>query len=122
MAAGGRRRALRRALAAADSYLHLPIVAGIIVFAVGMKVTIGDGGHALSDAGRLALCGGMALYLMGHGAFRLRMGGTLGWPSVAGVAALAAVYAAGGSLSALWVTGLATAALVAVCALESSGT
>jgi low temperature requirement protein LtrA len=109
-------------LAAADSYsyLHLPIVAGIILFAVGMKVTIGAGGHTLSDAGRLALCGGIALYLAGHGAFRLRMGGALGWPSVAGVGALAAVYAAGGSISALWVTGLATAALIVVCALESS--
>ena len=57
-----------------------------------MKVTIRDGGHALSDAGRLALCGGIALYLAGNGAFRMRMGGALGWPSVAGVGALAAVY------------------------------
>ena len=109
-------------LAAADgySYLHLPIVAGIILFAVGMKVTIGAGGHSLSDAARLALCGGLALYLAGNGAFRLRMGASLAWPLAAGIAALAILFAAGASLSALWVTGLATAVLVGVCGLESA--
>ncbi len=55
-------------LAAADgySYLHLVIVAGIIIFAVGMKSTIHELGEPLSDAARLALCGGLALYLLGN--------------------------------------------------------
>ena len=77
-------------LAAADgySYLHLVIVAGIIVFAVGMKVTIGALGEPLPDAGRLALCGGVALYLLGNAAFRLRMVGERSWAKLAGAAAL----------------------------------
>jgi low temperature requirement protein LtrA len=63
-------------LAAADgySYLHLLIVAGIITFAVGVKVlTRGSVTAPLEDAARLALCGGVALYLVGHAAFALRM-------------------------------------------------
>lgn len=108
-------------LAAADgySYMHLVIVAGIIVFAVGMKVTIHDLGHPLPEAGRLALCGGVAMYLLGHLAFRMRMVGEVGWEKVAGAAALAVVFAAGGDLSAIWVAAATTAVLAAICAAET---
>jgi low temperature requirement protein LtrA len=108
-------------LAAADaySYLHLVIVAGIIIFAVGMKVTIHDLGEPLSGAPRLALCGGVALYLIGNAGFRLRLVGAVAYPKLAGAAALLAVFALGGGLSALWVMALATLVLVALCALET---
>jgi low temperature requirement protein LtrA len=108
-------------LAAADgySYLHLVIVAGIILFAVGMKVTIHELGEALSDAARLALCGGLAMYLLGNVAFRLRMIGAVGYAKLAGVVGLLAVFALGGGLSALWVTALATLVLAALCTLET---
>jgi low temperature requirement protein LtrA len=61
-------------LAAADaySYMHLPIVAGIIVFAVGAKLVIGGTGP-----GGLALCGGVASYLIGLEGFGWRMLGTI---------------------------------------------
>ena len=108
-------------LAAADgySYLHLVIVAGIIVFAVGMKVTIHDLGEPLSDAARLALCGGVAMYLVGNAAFRLRMAGVLGFAKPAGALALVVVFAVGGGLSALLVTAAATLVLAALCVLEA---
>jgi low temperature requirement protein LtrA len=108
-------------LAAADgySYLHLVIVAGIIVFAVGMKVTIHDLGEPLPDAARLALCGGLAIYLLGNVGFRLRMAGALSYAKLAGVAGLLAVFALGGGLSALWVTALATLVVALLCALET---
>lgn len=108
-------------LAAADaySYLHLVIVAGIIIFAVGMKVTIHDVGAPLADVPRLALCGGIAMYLLGNVAFRLRLVGAVAYAKLAGAAALLAVFAVGGGLSALWVTVLATLVLVALCALET---
>jgi low temperature requirement protein LtrA len=108
-------------LAAADgySYIHLVIVAGVIVFAVGMKVTIHDLGEPLPDAARLALCGGVAMYLLGNVAFRLRMVGALGYAKPAGALALVAVFALGGGLSALWVTAAATLVLAALCALEA---
>jgi low temperature requirement protein LtrA len=109
-------------LAAADSYsyLHLVIVGGIIVFAVGMKVAIHDVSSDLPDAARLALCGGLALYFAGNAAFRLRLVGAVATAQLAGVLGVAAVFAAGGGLSTVWVTALATAVVAAVCAVESS--
>jgi low temperature requirement protein LtrA len=108
-------------LAAADgySYLHLVIVAGIIVFAVGMKVTIHDLGEPLDVPGRLALCGGIALYLLGNVAFRLRMVGAVGYAKLAGAAALLALFGLGSDVSALWVTALATLVVAALCVLET---
>jgi low temperature requirement protein LtrA len=54
------------------SYLHLPMVAGIILGAVGMKKTLGDVGEPLKLVPAVALCGGIALYLVSHILFRLR--------------------------------------------------
>ncbi len=48
------------------SYLHLPMVAGIILFAVGAKKTLGDVGESLKLVPAVALCGGVALYLVAH--------------------------------------------------------
>jgi low temperature requirement protein LtrA len=108
-------------LAAADgySYLHLVIVAGIIVFAVGMKVAIHDVGEPLSDAARLALCGGIAVYLLGNVGFRLRMVGAVGYAKLGGATGLITLFALGGGLSALWLTATATLVLAALCALET---
>ena len=54
------------------SYLHLPMVAGIVLGAVGMKKTLGDVGDPLKTVPAFALCGGIALYLLAHILFRLR--------------------------------------------------
>ncbi len=54
------------------SYLHLPMVAGIVLFAVGAKKTLGDVGEPLKLVPAVALCGGIALYLVAHILFRLR--------------------------------------------------
>jgi low temperature requirement protein LtrA len=54
------------------SYLHLLMVAGIIFVALGVKKTIADIGDPLGTIPAVALCGGVALYLLGHNAFRLR--------------------------------------------------
>jgi low temperature requirement protein LtrA len=54
------------------SYLHLPMVAGIILFAVGVKKTLGDVGEPLKVVPAVALCGGVAMYLAAHVLFRLR--------------------------------------------------
>ena len=61
-------------LAAADaySYIHLVIVAGIIIFAVGAKLVIEGSGP-----GGLALCGGVATYLIGQVGFAWRMVGVV---------------------------------------------
>jgi low temperature requirement protein LtrA len=108
-------------LAAADgySYLHLAIVAGIIVFAVGMKVVIRDLGHAPPEAARLALCGGVALYLLGHAAFRLRMAGAVSFAKLAAAAALGAIFLLGGGLSAAALMVAVTLVLAVLCGLET---
>jgi len=54
------------------SYLHLPMIAGIILFAVGVKKTLADIGEPLATVPAVALCGGVALYLGAHILFRLR--------------------------------------------------
>jgi low temperature requirement protein LtrA len=82
-------------LAAADaySYIHLILVAGIIVFAVGAKVAVAHPDDPLSDGARLALCGGVATYLSGLVAFRLRLLRSVDWDQVAGAIAVMAVFA-----------------------------
>jgi low temperature requirement protein LtrA len=54
------------------SYLHLPMVAGIALLAVGLKLTLEDVEDPLKLVPAAALLGGAALYLLAHVAFRLR--------------------------------------------------
>jgi low temperature requirement protein LtrA len=54
------------------SYLHLPMVAGIVLVALGMKRTIGHVDDHLRAEIAFALMGGLAIYLLGHVAFRYR--------------------------------------------------
>jgi low temperature requirement protein LtrA len=54
------------------SYVHLLMVAGIVLMAFGMKVTIGHTGEDLHDVPAFALLGGLAVYLLGLVAFRYR--------------------------------------------------
>ncbi len=61
----------------AYSYIHLVIVAGIILVALGLKKTLADDTAALADVPAFALCGGLAIYLLGHVALRLRGARTL---------------------------------------------
>jgi low temperature requirement protein LtrA len=109
-------------LAAADgySYLHLVLVAGIIIFAVGVKLMIRDVGEPLGDAARLSLCGGIALYLVGHSAFRARMVRTVDYEKLAVAAALLGVYGVTGGLPAWAVAGVATGLLTVLCTFETA--
>ena len=54
------------------SYMHLVMVAGIVLAALGMKTTIGHFGGHLHAVPAFALLGGVATYLLGHVAFRYR--------------------------------------------------
>jgi low temperature requirement protein LtrA len=74
-ATGARRAALARDV---YSYLHLPMVAGIVLFAFGLKTTLPDVTRSLPTVPALGMVGGIALYLLGHVALRIRIGGGLG--------------------------------------------
>jgi low temperature requirement protein LtrA len=54
------------------SYIHLAMVAGIVLVAFGMKVAIAHHGEHLDAVPAFALLGGTALYLLGLVAFRYR--------------------------------------------------
>ncbi|HEU4461254.1 MAG TPA: low temperature requirement protein A, partial [Solirubrobacterales bacterium] len=54
------------------SYIHVLMIAGIVLIALGMKVTIGHYDEHLHYEPAFALLGGTALYLIGLVAFRYR--------------------------------------------------
>ena len=72
---GAQRIALARD---AYTYLHLPMVAGIVLFAFAMKTTLAHVGDELDTIPALGLCGGPSLYLLAYVVLRLRVSRTLG--------------------------------------------
>jgi low temperature requirement protein LtrA len=54
------------------TYLHLPMVAGIVLIALGVKKTLAHTGDELTTVAASALLGGAAVYLLAHVAFRWR--------------------------------------------------
>ena len=54
------------------SFLHFPMVAGIVLVALGLKKTLEETGEPLKVEVATALLGGTALYLLAHVAFRWR--------------------------------------------------
>lgn len=54
------------------SFIHFPMVAGIILFALGLKKTLGHVDDSLDAVPAFALLGGVAIYLLGLVAFRYR--------------------------------------------------
>jgi low temperature requirement protein LtrA len=97
----------------AYSYLHLPMVAGIVLFALGLKTTLGAVDEELETVPAVALCGGTALYLLGHVAFLVRTTGRVFRRRTIGAAVLLALVPV-----ALAIPAIAALALVsAVCCL-----
>ena len=101
------------------SYLHLPMVAGIILFAVGAKKTLGDVGEPLKPVPAVALCGGVALYLVAHILFRLRNVRSLNRHRLVVAALLLALVPLAVELPALATLGLVAALCVALIAYEA---
>jgi low temperature requirement protein LtrA len=73
-ATGPERAALARDI---FSYLHMPLVFGIVLFAFGLKETLAHLDEPLGTIAAIGLCGGLALYMAAHIAIRLRTSG--GW-------------------------------------------
>jgi low temperature requirement protein LtrA len=72
------------------TYLHLPMVVGIVLFAFAMKTTLAHVGDELGTVPALGLCVGPALYLFAYVALRVRVSRSLGGGRlVAGVACAA---------------------------------
>jgi low temperature requirement protein LtrA len=54
------------------SYIHLVMVVGIVMIALGLKKVLEYGSEPLSAIPAVTLFGGASMYLLGHVAFRLR--------------------------------------------------
>jgi low temperature requirement protein LtrA len=93
------------------SYLHLPMVTGVVIFALGVKKTLGDVGGELHAVPAVALCCGPALYFFALSAFRRRNIGAWNRGRLVVAAALAAFAPLATALPAL--LSLAFVALVA---------
>jgi low temperature requirement protein LtrA len=111
----------RRALLARDlyTYLHLPMVAGIILFALGMKTTLAHVDVQLEGIAAIGLCGGLALYMAAHVATRLRIGGGWGHGRPVATVLLVALTPAATMVPALAALALVTAVCVGLIAYEA---
>ena len=105
-----------RTLLARDAYtyLHVVIVAGILLTAVGDELVIAHPTEELPDNEVAAVVCGPALYLLAHVALRLRVTGTIGGRRLAGALACLAIGAIGTFAPALVVAALLLGVLVAV--------
>jgi low temperature requirement protein LtrA len=57
----------------AYTYLHFPMIVGIVLFAFAMKSIVGHVDDELDYVAAFALCGGCALYLLTYSAIRIRI-------------------------------------------------
>jgi low temperature requirement protein LtrA len=101
------------------SYLHLPMVAGIVLFALGLKTTLAHVASPLGTIAAVGLCGGLALYLLAHVAMRLRIGGGLGHGRPVATILLLGLLPVAMLVPALVSLGLAAAVCAALIAYEA---
>src|SRR6266536_3628920 len=114
------RSGVERTVLARDvyTYLHLPMVAGIILFAFAMKTTLAHVGDELGTIPALGICGGPALYLFAYVALRLRVSRTFGRGRLIGAVACALLVPAALAVPALVALTLVAAVWVALHAYE----
>ncbi|HZA79687.1 MAG TPA: low temperature requirement protein A [Acidimicrobiales bacterium] len=105
----------------AYTYLHLPIVAGILLTAVGDELVIAHPGDELGTAGALVTLAGPAMYLLGLVAFGARVGRHQPWTRVVAAVLLLAAVPLAADGDGLLVAGLATALLVALVVADRLG-
>ena len=101
------------------SYLHFLMVAGIVLTALGLKKVLGEVEDPLKTVPAFALCGGLAIYLLGHVAFRYRHVHTVNRQRLMLAIALLALFPLAREVSPLIVLGLLNLALAAMIAFET---
>jgi low temperature requirement protein LtrA len=114
-------RGEERLLVARDaySYLHLPLIAGILLVALGVKKTLGDVDEPLKTVPAVALFGGIALYYAAHVAFRLRTAHTLSRERLVAALVCPALIPLGTEVDSLVALGIAAALAALLIAYES---
>ena len=112
--------ATRRAALARDaySYLHLPMVGGVVLFAFGLETALHDTTSALAVVPAFGLVCGIAIYLLAHIALRLRIAGGLGRGRPIACLMLLALLPAATHVPAAGALGTVAAVCVALIAYE----
>jgi low temperature requirement protein LtrA len=100
------------------TYLHIPIVAGIVVTAVGDEMVLAHPGGRADAKEVAAILGGPALYLVGNALFKRITLGHLPLSHELGLAALAVVALLAASLPPLAIAAAAAATLIFVAVWE----
>jgi low temperature requirement protein LtrA len=103
------------------SYLHLFLVAGIVVTSFGLKAVIGHTGQNLDWVTSFALLGGTAMYLLGLVAFRYRQKRTWNHNKLIFAAVLAVLIPVGTALPALATLAISAAVLAVLVIREHAG-
>ena len=103
----------------AFAYLHLPMIVGIELFALGVEQVVGHVDEALVLEASTALFGGIALYLLAHVAFKLRIAGSLNHVRLIAAVVAAACVPLGTELNSVAALAVACAVLSALIAYES---
>jgi low temperature requirement protein LtrA len=101
------------------SYLHFPMVAGIVLVALGLKKTLAEVGDPLDVVPATALLGGTAVYLLAHVSFRLRNLHTLNKQRLACAVLLLALIPAAVELPALGTLAILAGVLTALIGYEA---
>jgi len=101
------------------SYLHFPMVAGIVLLALGMKKTLGHVDDPLETVPAAAMLGGTAVYLLAHVAFRWRNVHRFSTQRLATAILLLALIPLAPELDALVTLALLAALLCALIAYET---
>ena len=102
------------------SYLHLPMVAGIVLFALGVKESLSGEAHGLPTVIAVALCGGVALYLVALSAFKRRNYGSFNRPRLVAAVVLAALAPLATFVPALVALALVAATSAGLIAYETA--
>jgi low temperature requirement protein LtrA len=100
------------------TYLHLPIIAGIIVAAVADELVLHHPGGTLKASTATAVIAGPTLYLAGNAAFKRLSAPYVPLSHLVGLALLVLLAAASGFLTPLLLSAGTTAALIVVALWE----
>jgi low temperature requirement protein LtrA len=101
------------------TYFHLPIVAGVIVAAVGDELTIAHPTGHTSGATVATLLGGPALFLAGHALYKQATFQTVSVNRIGGIGLLAVLAPVGSAVPPLALSAMATAVVAAVSVLDT---
>ncbi len=101
------------------SYLHLPMIAGIALVAVGLRQTLVSVTHPLALIPAVAMIGGTSLYLFAHVGFRLRNVHRLSVQRLAIAIVLPALVPAARALPAVATLAILSAVMAALILYES---